>query len=521
MKYIIENDPKLHLRSESGSATLLMSMMLSSAILAGVYAVNDKIEKTRKFENRAQIASSLADYSIDTLELAGQLIQSGVLKIDSTTSTFMDDSPAVEAKSAGGLDWKLSPAKDKITMSFCNPKAAKENLKNLLEKSKEDLVCDRDKMINVGIVLEEVQIIDNILANGTTEQDIFAKIAVTSASKTGMDEDLKRERKARIKLPPLVSGECPFVDPEKNPPIAAQPFTAPHYVVSGRGWVGWVNVAIPDSVGAVGGYSSLSNRGELTVEQKCGDHACRYWVRSSADVTVRSWRVVLDRNMNFGMRLHIPNDDPGSCYVSFSANRRPKASWNSGCFAEDTMIRMADKSLKEVQKIQEGDRIYNPVTRKSAEVKRTIAGPESDPLLKIYAGGSSVTVSTKHPFQTKDGLKAAEDLNVDDEIIGHGGRYKKVSAIDTIMQDAKPTVYNFALVDSDGSNENHMVEADGFVTGDLFLQERVSGLDPTKRPTSVSVEQYREQVLDMMRRDKSGVEKTAFNNIEFIENIAE
>jgi hypothetical protein len=155
-----------------------------------------------------------------------------------------------------------------------------------------------------------------------------------------------------------------------------------------------------------------------------------------------------------------------------------------GCFEEKTQIQMADGSLKLASEIRAGDLVFNPKTARAQSIRRVIAGPERWPLLKVQAGGKSVTVTGEHPFLTKDGLKPAYKLSPDDTLI-EGQVETKVQAV--IQEERKadaeaPEVWNFELVGS-SEDDDHYVLANGVMTGDLYLQQKLGKQGAASRKT--------------------------------------
>ena len=145
-----------------------------------------------------------------------------------------------------------------------------------------------------------------------------------------------------------------------------------------------------------------------------------------------------------------------------------------GCFAEGTMITLADHSLKRVEEIKKGDLVLNPVTGKPARVKLVVDAPEPYPLIKLGYAGKSVRVTQTHPMLTVSGLKKAKDLSLEDEVQGEDGSFHKLATIEQLPVEAGQYVFNFELeADSDREAE-HMLTADGIVTGDMVLQLKLS-----------------------------------------------
>ena len=147
-----------------------------------------------------------------------------------------------------------------------------------------------------------------------------------------------------------------------------------------------------------------------------------------------------------------------------------------GCFASDTLILMADGSSKIASDIRSGDLVWNPKTSKAQMIKKVIAGPEQWPLIEVKSDGKAVVVTGEHPFLTKTGLKPAFQLTATD-ILLDGDKETAIESVTTQVRaegEAAPEVWNFELVGS-SANDDHYVLANGVMTGDLYLQNKLSG----------------------------------------------
>lgn len=156
-----------------------------------------------------------------------------------------------------------------------------------------------------------------------------------------------------------------------------------------------------------------------------------------------------------------------SCERKFVANRT-----ECGCFAEDTAITMADFSEMPISELKVGDRVWNPQTRRPQAIARITAGPEKSPLLVFRVAGTSLKVTSNHPFLTTRGLLMARDVQAGDRIV-EAGEAKDVEAIDVLEPDPAnyPIVWNIALEGADEEKDAHFVLANGIMAGDLSLQE--------------------------------------------------
>ena len=89
--------------------------------------------------------------------------------------------------------------------------------------------------------------------------------------------------------------------------------------------------------------------------------------------------------------------------------------WRS-CFAPGTKLAMADQSLKLVEDLSVGDKLWNPVTKKAMTVSRIIEGPEALPLVRISITNNSLNVTQGHAVVTRDGVKRAIEVKKGDYV---------------------------------------------------------------------------------------------------------
>lgn len=170
--------------------------------------------------------------------------------------------------------------------------------------------------------------------------------------------------------------------------------------------------------------------------------------------------------------------DTAKCVISARATATPEARTLRGCFDPATMIRMADGRVRKIDDIKQGDLVFNPVTRQSMPVVRVTKGPEAGHGLYEIGfgtgrGAKSVKVTSKHPFMTENGLRMAAQLQKGDRILTARGTFRKIDVVNALAPKAGQMVVNIALGSESFAATDHMVLADGIVTGDLQLQERL------------------------------------------------
>lgn len=145
----------------------------------------------------------------------------------------------------------------------------------------------------------------------------------------------------------------------------------------------------------------------------------------------------------------------------------------AGCFDEDTLIKMGDGSLKKIRSIRNGDLVFNPVLKRAFPVSKVTMGYEKQALYEVGYSSATARVTYNHPFLTKMGIKTAEQLTGKDELIGKSGIYHRIKSLKVLPIKKKQVVVNISLKSGSENPQYHMIEADGVVSGDLFLQEQL------------------------------------------------
>jgi hypothetical protein len=171
--------------------------------------------------------------------------------------------------------------------------------------------------------------------------------------------------------------------------------------------------------------------------------------------------------------LIIKDYDTASCRA-FASGRLDLRRNKGGCFAMGTEITMADGSKKPIAVLNAGEMIRNPVTGKSMEVESVVSGPEADkPMYTVGYEGKSVVVTQTHPFATKLGVRAAMHLKTGDKVLTADGSYKALDQVVKMKINPTQVVKNLTIKNAKTAID-HMVEADGVVTGDLYLQKQIN-----------------------------------------------
>lgn len=163
-------------------------------------------------------------------------------------------------------------------------------------------------------------------------------------------------------------------------------------------------------------------------------------------------------------------DDSCTAYVRF-VKQEPRT--NNGCFAQHTKIKMFDGTDRVIALINVGDVILNPVTKMGQKVAEVRKGKEAKAMYKLAFGGTTVTVTETHPMPVKGGIKMAKDVTDSDYMFDANGVIHRVSMAKKLPVNPDQIVLNIRLESESADPMQHMVLAEGIVSGDLFLQRKM------------------------------------------------
>ncbi len=179
---------------------------------------------------------------------------------------------------------------------------------------------------------------------------------------------------------------------------------------------------------------------------------------------------------------------PDSCEYKCRAERQ------FGCFSPETLVLMGDgiTSVK-IDAISQGDYVWSPVAKKPVRVAKVIRGPEEKPLYEIGYGPYRTHVTEKHPMVVQKEaqsavhktaldapsrgmnatVRAASAVTLDDRILGADGNFHQVNQVRQLPLKANQYVINLEIDGATDSIEDHLIVADGIITGDYFVQRNL------------------------------------------------
>jgi hypothetical protein len=165
-----------------------------------------------------------------------------------------------------------------------------------------------------------------------------------------------------------------------------------------------------------------------------------------------------------------------------------------GCFSPETLVLMGDgKTSQRIDAIIQGDFVWNPVTKQPVRVSKVVQGPESKALFEIGYGPYRTHVTEKHPMVVQKSntnllhrtalrvendslnatVKSASEVTLDDLVLGADGEFHPVSVARQLPLKANQIVINIEVAGATEATHDHLIVADGVITGDYFVQKKL------------------------------------------------
>lgn len=178
-----------------------------------------------------------------------------------------------------------------------------------------------------------------------------------------------------------------------------------------------------------------------------------------------------------------------------------------GCFSPGTRIVMGDGLEKKIENVEVGNFVWNPLIKKAVRVQKVISGPEPNSLVRIEYDGQRLEVSQSHPMvvsgqeekvsrvedvagarritvtekvETKKAkplayrVKLAKDLKQGEKLLGRDGKFYEVTLAKELSVLEGQVVHSLSIEAEGDSLEEHAVVAQGVVTGDYVIEEKLN-----------------------------------------------
>ena len=149
---------------------------------------------------------------------------------------------------------------------------------------------------------------------------------------------------------------------------------------------------------------------------------------------------------------------------------------SNGCFVAGTRVSVGADATRPVERLPGGSMIVN-AARLPVRLVRSVAGPERGKVIEIRSvAGHRLVVTKKHPMVTTEGLVLADRLTRRHRLLTAARQPVRIASLRRIPYDG--LVYNFVLPGE--RQADHLLVAEGLLTGDLALQHQLSAAAPSE-----------------------------------------
>lgn len=149
-----------------------------------------------------------------------------------------------------------------------------------------------------------------------------------------------------------------------------------------------------------------------------------------------------------------------------------------GCVARGTEVLLADRTTKPVEQLVRGDRVWNPVKRRAYPVALVRPGTEYVGMRRVQLERSGLVVNRAHPFRTTRGMVSTFTLRVGDTVFDAKGHRQRVKDIAPALEGQPAQIWSVELEAPATDDDAHWMVTGGVVTGDLYLQRKLSSPVP-------------------------------------------
>jgi hypothetical protein len=144
----------------------------------------------------------------------------------------------------------------------------------------------------------------------------------------------------------------------------------------------------------------------------------------------------------------------------------------NGCFVKGTRIFLGSGSILRVEDVFIGT-LVSTASGQTRRAERAVAGAERHETITIRTEGDRrIEVTQTHPMMTPSGLRMAKALKLGDLLVAADGSAVKITSLRRRRLADDDLVYNFALPGT--ADKDHLVNAEGLITGDLHLQQKLA-----------------------------------------------
>lgn len=151
--------------------------------------------------------------------------------------------------------------------------------------------------------------------------------------------------------------------------------------------------------------------------------------------------------------------------------RKEQNNQDSRCFAQETLIRMADGQEKRINAICVGEKVLS-ISGEDVRVMNIIFGIEEKVVVLVTQSGKRIRLTSAHPVLTEQrGILPVNALLATDKVKTDDGYFEEIDSLYTEMYNDR--VYNLCL------EKESFLFGNGIAVGDFDSQQNIPRSVPT------------------------------------------
>jgi len=147
-------------------------------------------------------------------------------------------------------------------------------------------------------------------------------------------------------------------------------------------------------------------------------------------------------------------------------------------FAATTLIKTKTGNKKIIDLDIAKDEVWNPINQQWMQIARKTNSVVSSLIYEITTNSGAVTVTSNHPFMKMDGMVLHAAQLTEGDVIDNGNSGDEVTKVTSLAIEGTQIFHNLIFANVTDEVNDHFVEANGLVSGVLFLQDKV--MQPSK-----------------------------------------
>jgi len=143
-------------------------------------------------------------------------------------------------------------------------------------------------------------------------------------------------------------------------------------------------------------------------------------------------------------------------------------------FESTTLIKTKTGNKPIIDLNVDTDEVWNPVNQQWMKIARKTNSTVSGITYEITTNNGCVTVTANHPFMKMDGTILHASQLIEGDVIADGSSGDLVTKVAALAIEGTQVFHNLVFENATENVQDHFVEANGVVSGVLFLQDKVT-----------------------------------------------